>query len=105
LADAQGRQPVVHVDTYEEPYALPVASNVDRFFDTYSRYLEAAVAAAPDYLAEGAPPFSLPWGVPELLARDEALVESLRAGRFNSLMLADDLETQAWIAKVLGASR
>src|SRR5690242_17813766 len=42
LADEQGRQPVVLVDTYEfEPQVMPVASNVDRFFDTYARYLEA----------------------------------------------------------------
>ncbi|HSP80886.1 MAG TPA: hypothetical protein VLQ93_20330 [Myxococcaceae bacterium] len=31
LADGKGRQPVVEVNVYEEPYALPIASDVDRF--------------------------------------------------------------------------
>ena len=46
LADEWGRQPVVEVNTYELDgiYVMPVASNVDRFFDSYSRYLEALVA-------------------------------------------------------------
>uniref|UniRef100_UPI00286D639F hypothetical protein n=1 Tax=Archangium sp. TaxID=1872627 RepID=UPI00286D639F len=44
LADERGWQPVVEVDTYEgELLVMPVASNVDRFFDSYSRYLEAVV--------------------------------------------------------------
>ncbi len=33
LADEQGWQPVAWVDVYEEPYAIPIASNVDRFFE------------------------------------------------------------------------
>ncbi|HLM42573.1 MAG TPA: hypothetical protein VK458_01845 [Myxococcaceae bacterium] len=56
LADARGLQPVVKVDMHEEPYAVPLASNVDRFFDTYSRYLEVLVAE-PDYEELGPPPF------------------------------------------------
>ena len=53
LADERGWQPVVEVDTYEgELLVMPVASNVDRFFDSYSRYLEAVVAD-PRYLETG----------------------------------------------------
>jgi len=104
LADERGRQPVVQVDTYEEPYALPVASNVDRFFDTYSRYLEAVVAD-PDYQRTGDSDLLFPWHATELLARDERLVELMRAGCFDSLMksvMTSDV-TRRWFEKVTGS--
>ncbi|HEX8818911.1 MAG TPA: hypothetical protein VF794_03225, partial [Archangium sp.] len=94
LADAGGRQPVVHVDTYEsEPHVMPVASNVDRFFDSYSRYLEAVVAH-PSYQETGEIELTFPWDATEILARDERLVELMRAGRFDSLMKHGDDPTR-----------
>jgi len=101
LADERGRQPVVQVDTYEEPYSLPVASNVDRFFDTYSRFLEAVVAD-PDYQQTGKSDLLFPWDATELLAQDERLVELMRAGCFDSLMKIGDDSTRRWAAKVMG---
>ncbi|WP_309892325.1 hypothetical protein [Archangium sp.] len=101
LADERGRQPVVQVDTYEEPYSLPVASNVDRFFDTYSRYLEA-VFADPDYQQTGKSDLLFPWHVTDILSRDERLVELMRAGRFDALMKIGDDSTRRWAAKVMG---
>ncbi|HYO56572.1 hypothetical protein [Archangium sp.] len=101
LADEQGLQPVVLVDTYEEPYALPVASNVDWFFDTWSRYLEALVAQ-PDYTQYGSAALTFPWGVPGILAHDRKLVESLRAGRFDPLMKKTG-STAGWVAQVLSS--
>lgn len=102
LADEQRLQPVVLVDTNEEPYALPVASNVDRFFDTWSRYLEALVAQ-PDYAQYGSAALTFPWGVPHLLSRDRKLVESLRAGCFEPLMKKTD-STSRWVAQVLSST-
>lgn len=102
LADTQGLQPVVLVDTHEEPYVLPVASNVDDFFDTWSHYLEALVAQ-PDYAHYGSAALTFPWGVPELLAHDRKLVESLRAGRFDPLMKKTD-STSRWVSQVLSAA-
>jgi hypothetical protein len=102
LADALGRQPVVRVDTYEyEPYVMPVASNVDRFFDSYSRYLEALVADS-RYQDSGETEFLFPWDATEILARDERLVELMRAGRFDSLMKSVDDVTRRWAARVTG---
>ena len=102
LADGEGRQPVVHVDTYEfEPYVMPVASNVDRFFDSYSRYLEALVSH-PRYQRAGETELIFPWPATEILARDERLVELMRAGRFDSLMKNVDDTTRRWAAKVMG---
>jgi hypothetical protein len=101
LADERGRQPVVQVDTYEEPYSLPVASNVDRFFDTYSRFLEAVVAD-PDYQQTGKSDLLFPWDATELLAQDERLVVLMRAGCFDSLMKIGDDSTRRWAAKVMG---
>jgi hypothetical protein len=89
LADSRGRQPVVRLDVYEAPYALPVASDVDRFFDTYARYLEAEL------------PEPFPWAVPELLARDGPLVALLEAGRFDRLLPAEGTQAREWSARVL----
>ncbi|WP_309892570.1 hypothetical protein [Archangium sp.] len=102
LADARGLQPVVKVDVHEEPYAVPLASNVDRFFDTYSRYLESLVAE-PDYEELGPAVRTFPWQVPELIARDLPLVEMLQAGRFDFLMPKNE-ETRSWVAMILGAA-
>jgi hypothetical protein len=103
LADAWGRQPVVHIDIYEyEPKVMPVASNVDRFFDSYSRYLED-VAAEPSNQESGEVEFTYPWDSLEILARDERLVELIRAGRFDWLMKHVDDSTRRWVAKVMGA--
>ncbi|WP_309892319.1 hypothetical protein [Archangium sp.] len=103
LADAQGRQPVVEVNTYEldGAHVMPVASNVDRFFDSYSRYLEAFVAD-PDYQQEGESDLLFPWHVTDILARDERLVELMRAGRFDSLMknVKTSEDVRSWFEKV-----
>ncbi len=103
LADAWGRQPVVMVDTHEpEPKVIPVASNVDRFFDSYSRYLEALVSH-PAYRESGEKELTFPWDATGILSRDERLVELLRAGRFDLLMTHVDDSTRRWAAKVMGS--
>ncbi len=101
LADGWGRQPVVRVDTYEfEPYVMPVASNVDRFFDSYSHYLEDLVADS-RYQESGETDLVFPWHATGLLARDKRLVELMRAGRFDSLMKNVDDVTRRWAARVM----
>ncbi|HLM45255.1 MAG TPA: hypothetical protein VK458_15375 [Myxococcaceae bacterium] len=105
LADERGWQPVVEVDTYEgEPLVMPVASNVDRFFDSYSRYLEAVVAD-PRYLETGETELLFPLHATDILARDERLVELMRAGRFDALMKNADDSLRRWAAKVADAPR
>ncbi|HVG60769.1 MAG TPA: hypothetical protein VNA24_19585 [Hyalangium sp.] len=47
-----------------------MSSSVDRFFDTYSRYLEVMVVDL-EYLYSQVPEITFPWGVPHLIARDE----------------------------------
>jgi hypothetical protein len=102
LKSAEGLQPVVKVNVHEEPYALPLASNVDRFFATYARHLEVLVAD-PDYEELGPAALPFPWGVPELFAEDRPLVEMLRAGRFDFLM-EKNADARQWVAQVLAAS-
>jgi hypothetical protein len=111
LADAQGLQPVVEVDPYEDIYALPVASNVDRFLDTYARYLEL-LYETPEFRddPDARPPF--PSGVPELIAEDRALVGMLVEGRFDSLMFQPEIQSEEtqeylrrWVAKLRATSR
>jgi hypothetical protein len=101
LADGWGRQPVVEVNTYEYgPKVVPIASNVDRFFDSYSRYLEGLVVD-PRYQGSSETALLFPWAATGILARDERLVELMRAGRFDSLMKNVDDETRRWAAKVM----
>jgi hypothetical protein len=99
LADEQGRQPVVHVDVYEDPYAQPIASDVDHFFKTYSYFLEALLAIPEARHEAGL--LTFPWEVPEIIGRDGRLVQLIQAGRFDSLML--NTETMGWARKVVNA--
>jgi hypothetical protein len=111
LADARGFQPVVRINPYEDIYALPIASNVDRFFDTYARYLEL-IYQTPELNEErGAWPV-FPWEVPELIAADRALMGLLVEGRFDFLMFQEGVEgrrvheeIREWVAQLRAASR
>jgi hypothetical protein len=69
LASPEGLQPVVHVDPYEEIYAVPIASDVNRFFESYARYLEMA-GGDPEYGDDLFSYVTFPWDVPEILALD-----------------------------------
>jgi len=99
LADAQGLQPVIYIQAMEFLSAVPVASSVARFFDTYSHYLELMVVD-PEYLSSHVPEVVFPWSVPQLFARDATLLEQIRAGRFDFLM-QDDEESQKWARELL----
>ncbi|MBZ4422178.1 hypothetical protein [Myxococcus sp. RHSTA-1-4] len=100
LADEQGHQPVVWVNAYEQGYALPVASTVDRLFDTYSRYLEELVAHE-DFKEEGAAALTFPWRTPHLLARDEHLVRLIKEGHFDRWLPGQ--EGRDWAGRVIKA--
>jgi hypothetical protein len=103
LADAAGLQPIVWIDPYEEIFALPVASSVDCFFLTYSRFLES-MADDPDFKERHVPPLSFPWDVPELLAEDAPLAAMVREGRFDRWMYSAERdpakEIHEWVAKL-----
>ena len=105
LADKWGRQPVVEVNTHEIDglHVMPVASDVDRFFDSYSRYLEVLVADT-DYQQKGETNLLFPWDATDILARDERLVELMRARRFDSLMKISmtSKDVRRWFEKVCG---
>ena len=110
LADEQGFQPVVMVDPYEDIHAVPIASNVDRFFEAYARYLEL-IQETPEFRDDhdARPPF--PRGVPELIAADRTLVGMLVAGRFDFLMFQPAVqnretheELRQWIAELRAVS-
>lgn len=98
LTDAQGLQPVIYIQAMELPSAVPVASSADRFFDTYSRYLELMVVD-PEYLSSGIPDVSFPWSVEQLIAHDEPLMRLAQAGRFDFLT-QDDEEAHQWIQQL-----
>jgi len=103
LASDEGLQPVVWIDPYEEIYALPIASDVNRFFETYSRYLEA-VADEPDFKTRQVPSVAFPWDVPEFLSADAALCTMISTGKFDPWMYQENDAsaegTRQWVAKV-----
>jgi hypothetical protein len=104
LSEGWGRQPVVEVNTYEyEPRVMPVASSVDRFFDSYSRFLEALIAH-PRLPGSSYTELAFPWDATDILARDERLVELMRARRFDSLMkhVKQSKATRRWFESVAG---
>jgi hypothetical protein len=103
LADSKGSQPVIFIDGYEGDQVLPVASNVDEFFMTFSMYLERAVMT-PEYTIERRIRLHFPTSVPDLVARDQPLVNALSAGRFNELM-RDGEESREWVSRVIEAAR
>ncbi|HYO69734.1 MAG TPA: hypothetical protein VEU33_27025 [Archangium sp.] len=103
LADPQGLQPVVYIDAHDQMFVLPVASSVDRFFDLFSRYLEAVVED-PQYVEEHHSSIAFPWDVPELIARDEPLVRMVEALRFDFLLKSDE-HTRSWFARVRQCAR
>ncbi|QRK10717.1 hypothetical protein JQX13_11950 [Archangium violaceum] len=103
LADEQGRQPVVYINAYMDRYVLPIASDVDRFLDTFSRYIEILVKSD-DYLLDGVREIEFPESTPELIARDRRLVEMIVTGRFDSIMNLGD-EYQDWLARVKSACK
>jgi hypothetical protein len=100
LADDQGRQPVVMVDVYEEPYAVPVASNVNQFFEVYSRYLEALLAL-PNAREAKASLLTFPFDIPTLIARDGRIVNLIQRGNFD--LLLTNVDVKGWTQKVLTA--
>jgi hypothetical protein len=114
LSSSEGVQPVIRVDTYEDIHALPVASDLNRFFDTYAQYVEIMVED-PEYRSSGVAWVRFPYNVPELLARDRPLVAMLKEGRFDRWMyerdktgrfdVADHAVTRAWVKEVLRHGR
>lgn len=110
LADVQGFQPVVGFHAYDLDLALPVASTVDNFFNTYARHLEI-IFTTPEFRDNWEMRPLFPWDVPELIAGDRKLVEMLREGRFDSLMFVSGwkaeqshTEVRRWRDRVLAAN-
>lgn len=101
LAEAQGPQPVIYIQAMEFPSAVPVASSVDHFFDTYSRYLELMVTD-PEYIDSRNPTVVFPWSVKELIAHDERLMAQVRAGRFDFLTHEDE-NAHRWVQQLASA--
>ena len=101
LADERGRQPVIYFETYMDRYVLPIASDVDHFFDILSHYIDMLVEDE-GYRWGGRREVEFPDSVPELISRDRRLVEMIVTGRFDFIMNLGD-EFQDWLARVKSA--
>lgn len=100
LADTNGLQPIVYIALYAaEIYGVPIASNLDRLFDLYSRYLELMVVDN-EYLETGHPEITFPWGMAQQVAQDSPLVAQIRAGRFTHLQNGHR-DARQWVTAVL----
>jgi hypothetical protein len=100
LAGTYGLQPVVYICAHDATvYAVPIASSVDRFFDLYSRYLERMVMD-PEYIETGVPLVNFPWGMADLISRDEPLIAQVRAGHFDFLTNEEE-GARKWLRELL----
>lgn len=63
LADERGRQPVISFETYMDRYVLPIASDVDLFFDALSHFIDMLMVDQ-GYLFDGMPGIHFPISVP-----------------------------------------
>jgi hypothetical protein len=103
LANAEGLQPIVYASAYPGAHAaVPVASNLERFFELYSRFLELMVVDA-EYVKTGMAELLFPWSVPQLVAQDAPLMELLQDGRFSHLFQHEE-GARDWVDEVLAAS-
>jgi hypothetical protein len=100
LAGTHGLQPVVYICAHDAAvYAVPIASSVDRFFDLYSRYLERMVADF-EYIETGVSLVTFPWGMADLIRRDEPLIAQVRAGHFDFLTNGEE-GARKWLRELL----
>lgn len=97
LADGAGRQPVVYLDTHEDPWAVPVASGVDRALGLLARYLEFAAAQGPDGLTD----VLFPWHVPHFVRDDAPLVTLAASGAFDP-WLGIEPAAREWVESIAG---
>ena len=98
LADARGAQPVLLLDTHEDPYALPLAFGADAAFALLARYLERATATGG---RAGIEELCLPWDVGDLVASDAPLREVVRGGRLDAFTRGD-ASVEHWIETTFG---
>ena len=111
LANSEGRQPVVFLEPIRGYLTLPVASDVNRFFDTFSRGMWRSWSKTPTIKPVAPLGVGFPYGVPELIARDTPLLGMIKEGRFDRLMYERNktgwrderafASTQVWISKIL----
>ncbi|NOJ92246.1 hypothetical protein HMI51_04715 [Corallococcus coralloides] len=99
LADARGVQPVLYLDMQEELLVVPVASSVDQLFNQLARFMEL-LPEEPDFVPGRCSTTTFPFAAAGLVAQDTALVEMMRAGRFDGLVTRD-AESQRWMQQVL----
>jgi hypothetical protein len=97
LADDGGRQPVLYLDLHEEPWAVPVASDLDQLFALLARYLDRAMGPASPGEG-GIEELNFPFDIGDLVGSDSALVERVKAGEFERLARGD-ASIEEWMAK------
>jgi len=86
LADAAGRQPVLYLDTHEDPWAVPVAASVDAAFGVLAEYLARARLQEVNF----------PLDVADLISSDAALASRVTAKEFDA-WTRGDASLQEWL--------
>lgn len=93
LADGSGRQPVLYLDTNEDPWAVPVASSVDAAFALLSRYLDRSTARLG---LAGLDEAGFPFDALELVAADAPLRGKAASGGFDAWTRGDP-SVREWV--------
>jgi hypothetical protein len=73
LVDDSGAQPVLYLDVHEDPWAVPIASSVDRAFAVIAQYLNRAA---------GKVDVTFPYAVRDVIEPDERLATLMRSNAF-----------------------
>jgi hypothetical protein len=93
LADDAGRQPVLYLDTHEDPWAVPVASTADRAFELLSLYIEEAIKRLG---RAGLTEIVFPLDVPDLISAD-AVLSAMVASKAFEVWTRGDQSIRKWI--------
>lgn len=90
LGDESGRQPVLFLDTNEDPWAVPIASSVEGAFTTLAHCLDRAAGNLTEV--------GFPLESSDLIGKDDSLASLVRSGKFKNWTRGDE-SIQDWIRK------
>ncbi|RKG69592.1 hypothetical protein D7V80_08410 [Corallococcus sp. CA054B] len=90
---------MLYLDMQEDLLVVPVASSVDQLLNQLARFMEL-LPGEPDFVPGRCSTTTFPFAAAGLVAQDTALVEMMRAGRFDGLVTRD-AESQRWMQQVL----
>jgi hypothetical protein len=101
LASKDGEQPVLYVDTHEDPWAVPIGYSVDATFALLSHYIDHR--ATKQLGRVGLVEINFPLDIPDLISTDAVLSELVVSKEFEAWTRGDE-SIHEWICRTFGCS-